>query len=89
MSKKVLVFPVCLITAFLVPGCGQKESKELTELKHFPVDNTQGIITQSGVQLDKQTSADGNGSLRIDAADSTAVRLFEVGDMDVENARLI
>jgi hypothetical protein len=39
--------------------------------------------------IDKQTSSDGNGSLRIEATKLTTVRLFETGDIDIENARLI
>lgn len=69
-------------------GCS-KTSKQVTEIKRFPIDNLEGIITQSGVQIDKQVSSDGNGSLRITAAEPTVVRLFEVGDIDIENARLI
>lgn len=89
MSKKALVLAIGVMMVFLMIGCGQKASKEVTELKHFPIDNTEEIITQSGVEIDKQISADGNGSLRITAAESTVVRLFETGDIDVENARLI
>ncbi|UCB53618.1 MAG: hypothetical protein JSV10_03330 [Candidatus Zixiibacteriota bacterium] len=70
-------------------GCGQKASEQITELQHFTVDSMEGIITQSGVEVDKQNSADGNGSLRIAATEPTVVRLFEVADIDVENARLI
>jgi len=61
----------------------------ITELKSFPLDSTEGLITQSGLQIDKQISSDGNGSLRIEATESTTVRLFETGDIDIENARLI
>jgi hypothetical protein len=73
---------------FVVVGCS-KPSKEVVELKRFPVDTMEGIITQSGVEIDKAVSSDGNGSLRITATEPTVVRLFEVGDIDVENARLI
>lgn len=59
------------------------------ELKRFPVDSLEGIITQSGVQFDKEVSSDGKGSLKIIATEPTVVRLFELGDIDVENARLI
>jgi hypothetical protein len=62
---------------------------EAVELKKFPIDKMDGIITQSGVQIDRQISSDGNGSLRIEATQPTTVRLFEAGDIDVENARLI
>jgi hypothetical protein len=59
------------------------------ELKRFPIDNLDGIITQSGVEFDKEVSSDGKGSLKIVAAEPTVVRLFELGDIDIENARLI
>ncbi|MBA7669050.1 hypothetical protein ES703_77177 [subsurface metagenome] len=62
---------------------------EATELKRFPLDNLDGIITRSGIRIDKQISSDGNGSLRIEATEPTTVRLFETGDIDIENARLI
>jgi hypothetical protein len=49
----------------------------------------EGIITQSGVEIDKGISSDVNGSLKITATGPTVVRLFELGDIDIENARLI
>jgi hypothetical protein len=64
-------------------------AKVVIELKSFPLDNTEGLITQSGVTIDKQISSDGNGSLRIEATEPTTVRLFETGDIDIEDARLI
>ena len=68
-----------------------------TELKSFPLDNTDGLIALSesvvdagvGISIDKQISSDGNGSLRIEATDITVIRMFETGNIDVENARLI
>jgi hypothetical protein len=62
---------------------------ELTELRRFALDNTEGLITQSGVRIDEQISSDGNGSLRIEAMEPTTIRLFETGDIDIENTRLI
>jgi hypothetical protein len=58
-------------------------------LKHYPLDSTEAVLTQSAVTLDRQISSDGNGSLRIDATEPTTVRLFETGDIDIEDARLI
>lgn len=69
-------------------GCSPP-STPAAELKHFPINDLEGIITQSNVQLDRQISSDGGGSLRIHATQPTVVRLFEVGDVDIENARLI
>ena len=70
---------------------------EAVELKSFPLDNTDGLIALSesvvdagvGISIDKQISSDGNGSLRIEATDITVIRMFETGNIDVENARLI
>ena len=59
------------------------------ELAHFPLDNLEGIITQTGVEIDTEVSSDGNGSLRIDTEEPTVVRLFELGDLDVEDARIV
>jgi hypothetical protein len=61
----------------------------VVELRHFSIDTMDGIITRSGVRIDRDISSDGNGSLRVTSTRPTVVRLFEVGDMDIENARLI
>ena len=88
MVMRTLVFCACVVFIFTVIGC-TKPSTEVVELKMFPVDTLEGIITQSGVEIDKAVSSDGNGSLKITATEPTVVRLFETGDIDVENARLI
>ena len=67
----------------------RKWTKVRIELKRFRVNTLEGIITQSGVEIDNQITSDGNGSLRIEAAKPTTVRLFETRDVDIENARLI
>jgi len=77
------------VTAIILITACSKPSQQVLEIKKFPLDSLEGIITESGVQLDKEVSSDGNGSLRIDAKEPTVVRLFEVGDIDVEDARLI
>jgi hypothetical protein len=73
---------VCII------GCSSWLNREV-ELKRFPIDSLDGIITQSGVQIDKQISSDGHGSLRINITEPKTIHLFEIRDVDVENAKLI
>ncbi len=85
--RKVVLWTCAVFLATLV-NCS-KPSPEAVEIKRFSIDGMQGIITQSGVQFDKDISSDGNGSLKITATEPTVVRLFELGDIDVENARLI
>jgi hypothetical protein len=81
-------FALCMSLIFVLVGCS-KTPQGVVELKRFPIDSLEGIITQSGVQFDKEVSSDGNGSLKMVATEPTVVRLFELGDIDVENARLI
>ena len=89
MSVKNLSLCIAFALFFaLVVGCSHS-SKQAVELKRFPMDNLAGLISLSGVHLDKQFSSDGNGSLRISVDKPTTFRLFETGDIDIENARLI
>jgi len=80
------VLGICVV--LILVGCS-KPSQEVVELKRFPIDSLEGMITQSGVQFDKEVSSDGNGSLKVVATEPTVVRLYELGDIDIENARLI
>jgi hypothetical protein len=88
MNWRKLVLYSWVVVIFVFPACS-KQSQQVVELKRFSLDTLEGLITQSGVQLDKEISSDGKGSLRIEATGPTVVRLFELGDIDVENARLI
>ncbi len=72
----------------LVVGCSQPTTA-VSELKHFPITDIDGVITRSDVEFDRRVSSDGNGSLRIHATQPTVVRLFETGHVDIDNARLI
>ncbi len=62
---------------------------EAVELKRFGLDDMEGIPSQSGLEIDRDISSDGKGSLRIEVTQPTTVRLFETGEMDIENARLV
>jgi hypothetical protein len=88
MEMRNVTLCMCVVLILISVGCS-KPKQEVVELKRFPIDSLDGIITQSGVQLDKEVSSDGNGSLKILATEPTVVRLYELGDIDVENARLI
>ncbi len=61
---------------------------EVVELRHYPVSDLTGVLTRAGVEFDTDVSSDGNGALRIRAEAPTTVRLYETGDLDVENSRL-
>jgi hypothetical protein len=88
MNNRNFGLVIFIILIFCIGSCSQT-SKQMAEIHRFPLDNLQGIISQSDVQIDNQISSDGNGSLRIIATEPKSVRLFETGDIDIENARLI
>ena len=64
MNIRTLALYVCVVMIFAAVSCS-KPSKEVVELKKFPIDTMEGIITQSGVEIDKAVSSDGKGSLKI------------------------
>jgi len=85
--RESVLFVACLVMVF-VSACSTKPL-EITEIKHYPLDSLEGIITKSGIELDKEITTDQKGSLRITTDKPTTVSLYETGDIDVEDARLI
>ena len=87
--KNCTHFAVFLILIMLmIIGCSNKPAEPVV-LKAYPIDNPDGLLTQDGVEFDGAVSADGNGSVKIIAPESTTVLLYETGDIDIENARLV
>jgi len=82
-----LFFSLVMVLSFL--NCSQPKEQAAVEIKKYPLNSLEGVITQSGLEIDKEVSSDGNGSLRIVASEPAVIRLFETGDVDVEDARLI
>jgi len=83
--SKLLYF---LFTAVvLISGCSNRGST-VVELKRYPVESLDGVISKSTVVFDKQISSDGNGSIRITANKPATILLYETGDIDAEDARL-
>lgn len=86
MEKSILCL-VYLLMVF-VTACSTK-SVETTEIKYYPIDSMEGIIDKSWTKIDRKITSDGNGSLRIVTSKPSTVKLYETGDIDIENARLI
>ena len=76
------------VFAIIALNCA-KSPDEIVTIKQYPISDLQGVIARTGVEFDPQISSDGNGSLHITTTDSTTIKLFETGDLDIENARLI
>jgi hypothetical protein len=73
--------------SLLLSSC-TKISDEAIVLKHYPVDNLDGIVTQAGVEIDKQNTSDGDGSLMIISDAPSVIQLYETGNLDVEDATI-
>lgn len=71
---------------FLGLACAPDAGTQVATLVARPISSLEGVLTRTGVVFDAEQSSDGNGSLRIDAGEPTTVRLFETGDLDVEDA---
>ena len=80
----VLGFVVFMMAALPTVGHAQVQV-----LRTFPLDSLEGVIATSDVTIDKGASATGGACLKIVAKKPETVRLFEVHDLDVENAKLI
>ncbi|HVO81780.1 MAG TPA: hypothetical protein VMT28_13675 [Terriglobales bacterium] len=79
-----------LLLLLAVAGCNRYKSPPApVELRHYPLDNMEGVRAVTGVQLDTDISSDGRGALRIDAKEPMTVPLFEVTGLDVDNATLL
>jgi len=71
-------------------GCNKGPSSARGDiLASYPLDSLEGLKTRNDILFDESDSADGKGSIRIIARSPRVVRLFETGDIDVEDARII
>lgn len=84
--QKNCFFITCCAT-LLLSGCSAARD-DAVEIRHYPLDTLDGIISRTGIALDKEISSDRGGSVRINTATPTTVRLFETGDVSIDNARL-
>lgn len=76
--------------SLLMIACTNSQSQTPpVELKHFALNSVADIRATTGVSFDQQTSSDGKGSIRVDATEPMIVPLFEVTDVNIENAILI
>ncbi len=78
------------LMAFVIAAAGcSKDGGDVIELRHYPVDDLEGVVMAGCVEFDDAVSADGGGSIRAATTEPQTFRLYETGDMDVEDARLI
>lgn len=82
------VFYLFLFIIFLIQSCSQQK-EPVVNMKVYSCDNLEGVVTLSDISVDSSICVEGSGSLKIAASEPRVVNLFETGDLDIENARLI
>ena len=86
---------LCAVIVLTAPGCSESppesvgEDAGATEIRRLPLDTLSVVLTRSNVEFDPNVSSDGNGSLRVTASAPMTVRIYEMGPMAVDDARLI
>jgi len=78
---------ISLVLFLIIVSCNVQNKS--TELKYFPIDDLNGIITKSGIQLDKSISNDGNGSIKIETTKPATITLYDIIDVRIDDAQLI
>ena len=79
------VVTVCL----LIVSCESYKRDQVETIRSFKIDGLDEVIAKDGVEIDKDISSDGNGSLKITTDTPISVKLFQTGDIDVEDSILI
>ena len=82
---------LALVIGLAMNACTSRQAPTTAavEVKRLPLDSLEGVRATTGATFDPTISADGKGSLRVDAKEPITVPLFEVTDVGVENATLI
>ncbi|UCC81363.1 MAG: hypothetical protein JSW64_08985 [Candidatus Zixiibacteriota bacterium] len=76
------------VSIFFISSCSDRPDQQAV-IKSYPVKNLDGLLTADGVEFDPEISSDGDGSIKIIAPESTTVRLYETGDINIEQTRLV
>jgi hypothetical protein len=85
MNKYFIISLPLLIIQFI--SCNVQPEKN--QLEYYPMNDLKGIVTQSGIQLDKNISDDGNGSIKITADKPLVIQLYSVDDVKVDDTQVV
>jgi hypothetical protein len=88
MKTKIVMILACVALAGAIISCGKPSAKDVV-LKRYSGDSLDGVIQVSGIQTDNRIRSEGDGSLRISLTEPSVIRLFETGEIDIEEATLV
>ncbi len=75
------------VLIILLIGCMPNPQNNIEIIKNYPIDSY-NILSKSETSFDEHNSYDGNGSIKIEANSPKQIRLYETGDLDIENCRI-
>lgn len=84
MNKLIILF----VSIISILGCS-KISKDGEVLKSYSIENSDGLLVQSNIEMDTQNFAEGKASLKISVDAPGTIPLYQIGDIDVEDAALV
>ena len=84
-SRITIIIPIL----FLLFGCTEDQTQPVQELKFYSADDLSHVINLSRVSMDSLIFAEGTGSLKIVATEPMLVKLFETGDLDLDDCRIV
>jgi hypothetical protein len=87
MRNRNMLF-VLVVVCIGLTGCSQ-EPAEPSLIYHSSADDTNDVVGGYLVTVDSTAFAEGHASLRVDVQEPATIPLYEVHDINIENARLI
>ena len=88
MRARIIMIAAGVLAAGLTTGCSRPSDKE-TAIKRYSGDSLNGVIQVSGIDLDNRVKSEGKGSLKLSLTEPSVIRLFETGEIDIEEATLV
>jgi hypothetical protein len=88
MRRRSSLAAIFVLLAGFVPSCSRPTAKDQV-LKKYSCDSLEGVIHQAGISIDSRMKKEGRGALKIEVAEAEVVRLYETGDIDIEDAVLL
>ena len=79
--KRILKITSIAILSINLSSCTNSK-----ELKHYPVNDMNGVIGSNEAIIDLENSFDGQGALFIKSSEPKTVKLYETADIDIEKA---
>ena len=86
ITSKYFLSSVSLLSILFL-SCNIQTEK--SELKYFPVDDLNGVVTVSEVELDKNISDDGNSSIKIKTSKPLVIQLYTIDNIKVDYTQII